>query len=287
MHWALRQAAKEGRPGARLAKPFGRFDAPRAAKTTAGQWSSTTELQIHWKSPVLLVLHPSRDVVGTIWKTDSKQGEQQTLSATTWELSPSDLELYQYFQENGTVMFHFLPDRKSEESHEPVENVFLTIALSAKWCFDVVVLLFSAYHRRHFTSSHKAEDRQINTIQDRVLKAARERISAKVESRDSGDADILAFLFLAIVELRFGDKEAGLMHLEAWQRDLVMRRQYGVNACSTRCKIWVWWCISMLLGPNDPLPAVLDCKIVDRIRKDPARLLRCLAADGLDVEARM
>jgi hypothetical protein len=208
---------------------------------------------------------------------DRSQSIQGTVATMLWQLSPQDLMLYQYFLANGAEMVHFQPHWKVEAAHRPVENIFLPIALSARWCFEVVVLLYSAHHRRRSQAESQEErDQQITTLQNRVLKAARDRISAIVESQDSNDADVLAFLFLAIIEFRFGEKETGVMHLEAWHQYLIMRRECGVDACSATCKIGVWWCVSMLLGPSDPLPSVLDHKTIQRIREDPARLLRCM-----------
>lgn len=165
-----------------------------------------------------------------------------------------------------------------EATHRPIEKIFLPIALSAQWCFEAVVLLSSAHHR-HQTQHGSRDVEEIAIIQNRVLKAAQERISAIFQRGDSNDADVLAFLFLAINEFRFGDRHTGAMHLDAWQRYLVMRRECAVDVCSAPCKIAVWWCISMLLGPDDPLPVVLDRRIAERIREDPERLFRGLEVD--------
>jgi hypothetical protein len=185
--------------------------------------------------------------------------------------------LYRYFLANGATMLGFDSHLDILATHKPVERIFLPLAASAPWSFETVVLLFSAYHRRKFQPEAELDpDQHIASLQNRVLQAARERISAVMESGDSTDADVLAFLFLAILELRFGDKQTGKMHLEAWQRYLITRREYEVPPCSSTCKVAVWWCVAMLLSDDDPLPGVLEPEMASRIRQDPARLFMCL-----------
>jgi hypothetical protein len=197
-------------------------------------------------------------------------------------IAPSTLEasghiLYGYFLANGATMLGFDSHPDILATHKPVERIFLPIAASAPWSFETIVLLFSAHHRRKVHRDTKADlDQDIASLQDRVLKAARGRISAVMESGDSNDSDVLAFLFLAIVELRFGDKQTGKMHLEAWQRYLIIRREYEVAPCSSTCKVAVWWCVAMLLSDEDSSPGVLEPEMASRIRRDPARLFMCL-----------
>ena len=180
-------------------------------------------------------------------------------------------------------MLGFHLNQRIEPTHKPVEHIFLPIALSSRWCFETMVLLFSAYHQRGAQLEFQESlDRQIATIQHRVLQAAGDRVSAIAEDGDSNDGDVLAFLFLAILEIRFGCKKTGTIHLDAWQRYMIMRRDCGVEHCSSKCKVAVWWCSAMLLGPEDPLPSFLDCKIVERIQENPARLFNCLAEDTLE-----
>jgi hypothetical protein len=209
--------------------------------------------------------------------------ENDHILAPAWQLEPPDLQLYQYFHAHSTKMFRFSLVPEFTAEHRPIERLFLPIALSSRWCFEVVVLLFAASYQRSHDPDQAVADHHVGSIQDRILKAARERITAIVEHHDSTDADVLAFLLLAIVEFRFGDKRTGAMHLDAWQRYLIMRRECNVAPCGFECKMAVWWCIAMLLSPEEPLPVVFDCKdLVDRIREDPARLFRRTSVDTME-----
>ena len=201
-------------------------------------------------------------------------------------LSSGDYKLFQYFLANAPMMLRFHLYPKILFMHSPIESIFLPVAKSSSWCFETMVLLFSAYHRRNGRTlpqeqSQEAEDQDIAAMQNRVLKTARERISDIVERGESSDADLVAFLFLAVVDCRLGNKEIGLMHLNAWQRYLVMRREHNVPPCGSVCKVIVWWCVSMLLWPEAPLPSVLDESIVHRIQRDPEKLFRCLDEESL------
>lgn len=218
----------------------------------------------------------SLDLGSQAWGTASLP---QDLEGTSM-VSP-DRDLLRYFMSHADSMLHFDQYPTIIDRHNPVLGLFLPFALSNPWCFETMVLLFSAYHHQTVIPSTDqdmsvAKSQYVAYQQNRVLATTRRRISALAHRVDSNDGDIVAFLFLALSEYLMGDRHTGVMHFSAWKEYCQMRRKFRVRPCGLECKIIVWWCVSMLVGADVPLDAIINPVMRERIKSDPAKLFRYL-----------
>jgi hypothetical protein len=194
-------------------------------------------------------------------------------------LMPPDRSLIRYFAFNAGVMFGFDKYQAIVEKYDPVLTLFVPFALASQWCFETMVLLFSAYHRRDRaswldTELPESEKQYLASRQNGVLAATRSRISALANARDSADEDVVAFLFLAVAEYCAGNREIGVMHFKAWREYCEMRRELGIQPCGLPCKTIVWWCVSILVEDDVLLHTILNPATKAKIREEPERLLK-------------
>ncbi|KEF54397.1 uncharacterized protein A1O9_09563 [Exophiala aquamarina CBS 119918] len=205
-------------------------------------------------------------------------------------LLPSDRNLVRYFAANAGSLLGLEQLPEIEAKYDPVFNFFLPFACSSQWCFETMVLLGSAYHhKKRVRPSERgalySENHYLAARQNVILAQTRSRISALANHCDSGDNDVVAFLFLAVSEYCFGDREAGRMHFRAWTDYCEMRRILGAPPCGLLCKIVVWWCVSMLIEDDVPLDSIIDSSTKARVREDPAKLFRYfMVTSGVDLE---
>ncbi|KIW10863.1 hypothetical protein PV08_10162 [Exophiala spinifera] len=197
-------------------------------------------------------------------------------------LPPTALEshLIRYFVANAGGMLGFDRHQEIVEKYEPVVGLFLPFALASQWCFETMVLLFSAYHHRKYASSRRdagfidEEKEYMASQQNKILATTRSKVSALAHSKDSSDEDVVAFLFLALSEYCAGNRDIGLMHFEAWRKYCEMRRQLGIEACGLPCKTVVWWCTSMLVEDDVVLGSLLSPVTKAKVREEPEKLFK-------------
>ncbi|KAK5334029.1 hypothetical protein LTR98_009941 [Exophiala xenobiotica] len=198
---------------------------------------------------------------------------------TSIPLMPPDRRLIRYFAFNAGVMFGFDKYQAIVEKYDPVLTLFVPFALASQWCFETMVLLFSAYHRRDRaswldTELPDAEKQYLASRQNGILATTRSRISALANARDSADEDVVAFLFLAVAEYCSGNREIGVMHFKAWREYCEMRRELGIPPCGLPCKTVVWWCVSILVEDDVLLHTILSPATKAKIQEEPERLLK-------------
>ncbi|KAL6249170.1 hypothetical protein RBB50_004233 [Rhinocladiella similis] len=197
-----------------------------------------------------------------------------------FSLMPLDRDLIRYFVANARGMLGFDHHQEIVDKYDPVVGLFIPFALESQWCFETMVLLFSAYHHRKYTSSWRdaglidEEKEYMASQQNRILATTRSRISALANSKDSSDEDVVAFLFLALSEYCAGNRSIGLMHFKAWRKYCEMRRQLGIPACGLPCKTIVWWCASMLIEDDVVLGTVLSPVTKAKVREEPEKLFK-------------
>lgn len=215
---------------------------------------------------------------------------QYLVERTPIPLMPPDRSLIRYFALNAGVMLGFDKHQALMEEHNPVLTLFVPFALASQWCFETMVLLFSAYHRRDRASGldaelPDAEKQYLASRQNGVLATTRSRISALANARDSADEDVVAFLFLAVSEYCAGNREIGVMHFKAWREYCEMRRELRIPPCGLPCKTLVWWCVSILVGDDVLLHTILNPVTKAKIREEPDRLFKYFVsytvADGI------
>jgi len=205
-------------------------------------------------------------------------------------LLPSDRNLVRYFAVNAGSLLGLDQFPGIEANYDPVFNFFLPFATSSQWCFETMVLLGSAYHhQKRVRPSERgtlySENHYLAARQNVILAQTGLRISALANHCDSSDNDVVAFLFLAVSEYCFGDREFGRMHFQAWIDYCEMRRKFGASPCGLLCKIVVWWCVSMLIEDDVPLDPIIDSSTKARVREDPARLFRYfIVTSGIDLK---
>lgn len=205
-------------------------------------------------------------------------------------LLPSDHNLVRYFAVNAGSLLGLDQFPEIEAKYDPVFNFFLPFASSSQWCFETMVVLGSAYHHQKSVRPSErgtlySENHYLAARQNVILAQTRSRISALANHCDSSDSDVVAFLFLAVSEYCFGDREIGRMHFQAWTDYCEMRRKFGASPCGLRCKIVVWWCVSMLIEDDVSLDSIIDSSTKARVREDPAKLFRYfIITSGVDLK---
>ncbi|KAK6367296.1 hypothetical protein LTS17_010221 [Exophiala oligosperma] len=203
-----------------------------------------------------------------------------TVGRAPFPLMSLDRDLIRYFVANAGVMLGFDQHQEIVDKYDPVVNLFIPFALASQWCFETMVLLFSAYHHRKYSSSWRdaglidSEKEYMASQQNRILATTRSRISALANSKESSDEDVVAFLFLALSEYCAGNRDIGLMHFKAWRKYCEMRRQYGIPACGLPCKTIVWWCASILIEDDVVLGTVLSPVTKAKVREEPEKLFK-------------
>ncbi|KAK5046428.1 hypothetical protein LTR84_008231 [Exophiala bonariae] len=216
-------------------------------------------------------------------------GLENSVERIPIHLLPSDRNLVRYFAVNAGSFLGLDRFPEIEEKFDPVYNFIFPFASSSQWCFETIVLLGSAYH--HHKHVHPGEDDTFDSEnhylaarQNVILAQTRSRISALTSRCDSTDFDVVAFLFLALGEYCYGDREIGRMHFHAWTDYCEMRRKFNAPPCGLPCKIVVWWCVSMLVEDDVTLDSIIDSPTKTRVRKDPAKLFRYfMSTTGVDL----
>lgn len=207
-------------------------------------------------------------------------------------LLPSDRNLVRYFAVNAASLLGLDRFPEIEAQFDPVYHFLLPFVSLSQWCFETIVLLGSAYHHhKHMRSSEgdmfDSENHYLAARQNVILAQTRSRISALANHCDSTDYDVVAFLFLAVDEYCYGDREIGRMHFQAWTDYCEMRRKLRAPPCGLSCKIVVWWCVSMLVEDDVALDSIIDSSTKSRVRQDPAKLFRYfMSASGVDLTKR-
>jgi hypothetical protein len=194
-------------------------------------------------------------------------------------LTPVDHNLLRYFAKNAVQMLGLANYPELVQRHDPILKLLLPFAASSQWCFETMVLLFSANHHRRNAPAAKisqldAENQYLASRQNFILARTRERISALANCKDSNDEDVVAFLFLALAEYCTGNRQIGLMHFKAWRGYCEMRRTVGIRPCRLPCKTIVWWCVSVMCENDVSVDGVIDRGTRAKIREDPGRLFR-------------
>lgn len=203
-------------------------------------------------------------------------------------LLPSDRKLVRYFAVNAGSLLGLDRFPDIEANFDPVYNFLFPFASSSQWCFETIVLLGSAYHHRKYLRPGEGdmfgpENHYLAARQNVILAQTRSRISALTTRCDSTDFDVVAFLFLAVCEYCYGDREIGRMHFQAWTDYCEMRRRFRAPPCGLPCKIVVWWCVSMLVEDDVTLDSIIDSSTKTRVREDPAKLFRYfMNSSGVD-----
>ncbi|EXJ53825.1 hypothetical protein A1O7_09161 [Cladophialophora yegresii CBS 114405] len=197
--------------------------------------------------------------------------------STVW--TPVEHNLLQYFAVNAVPMLGLDLYPEIVQKHDPVLQLFLPYATSSQWCFETMILLFSANHQRLSEAQPDrgdmdAENHHLASRQNLILARTRERISSLANCNDSSDEDVVAFLFLALAEYCTGNRQIGLMHFKAWKEYCEMRRVFGIRPCGLPCKTIVWWCVSVMCEDDVSLDGIINPTTRARIRDDPAKLFR-------------
>ncbi|KIX98306.1 uncharacterized protein Z520_05607 [Fonsecaea multimorphosa CBS 102226] len=204
---------------------------------------------------------------------------QQSVDVSRIVLTPIDRNLIRYFALNAASMLGLDVYPEIVQKHDPVLKLFIPFALSSQWCFETMVLLFSANHFRKYGPQPEidlfdAENHYLAARQNFILAQTRQRISALANQKDSSDEDVVAFLFLALAEYCAGHRQIGLMHFKAWKEYCEMRRVLGIRPCGLPCKTIVWWCISVLTESDVLLDSIINPATRSRVREDPGKLFR-------------
>jgi hypothetical protein len=194
-------------------------------------------------------------------------------------LTPIDHNLLRYFAVNAGSMLGLDVYPEIVQKHDPVLQLFLPYATSSQWCFETMILLFSANHHRSNEPPPElglldAENHYLASRQNFILARTRERISSLANCKDSSDEDVVAFLFLALAEYCTGNRQIGLMHFKAWKEYCEMRRIFRIRPCGLPCKTIVWWCISVMCEDDVSLDGIINPSTRARIREDPGKLFR-------------
>jgi hypothetical protein len=194
-------------------------------------------------------------------------------------LTPIDHNLLRYFAVNAGSMLGLDVYPEIVQKHDPVLQLFLPYATSSQWCFETMILLFSANHHRSNEPPPElglldAENHYLASRQNFILARTRERISSLANCKDSSDEDVVAFLFLALAEYCTGNRQIGLMHFKAWKEYCEMRRIFRIRPCGLPCKTIVWWCISVMCEDDVSLDGIINPGTRARIREDPGKLFR-------------
>ncbi|OCT46418.1 hypothetical protein CLCR_01198 [Cladophialophora carrionii] len=196
---------------------------------------------------------------------------------TVW--TPLDHDLLRYFAVNAVPMLGLDVYPEIVQKHDPVLQLFLPCATSSQWCFETMILLFSANHRRRNEPPPEHghlddENHYLASRQNLILARTRERISSLANCNDSSDEDVVAFLFLALAEYCTGNRQIGLMHFKAWREYCDMRRVFVIRPCGLPCKTIVWWCVSVMCEDDVSLDGIINPTTRARIREDPGKLFR-------------
>ncbi|KAH0841550.1 hypothetical protein AYO21_01210 [Fonsecaea monophora] len=204
---------------------------------------------------------------------------QQSVEGSRIVLTPTDRNLIRYFALNAASMLGLDVYPDIVQKHDPVLQLFIPFAVSSQWCFETMILLFSANHyRKHGPQPESdlfdAENHYLAARQNFILAQTRQRISALANHKDSSDEDVVAFLFLALSEYCAGHRQIGLMHFKAWKEYCEMRRVLGIRPCGLPCKTIVWWCISVLTESDVLLDSIINPSTRARVREDPGKLFR-------------
>ncbi|OQV08127.1 hypothetical protein CLAIMM_12445 [Cladophialophora immunda] len=204
---------------------------------------------------------------------------QQSVDGSRLALTPSDRNLIRYFALNAVSMLGLDVYPEIVQKHDPVLKLFIPFAVSSQWCFETMILLFSANHYRKYgpqaeSDLFAAENHYLAARQNFILAQTRQRISALANQKDSSDEDVVAFLFLALSEYCAGHRQIGLMHFKAWKEYCEMRRVLGIRPCGLPCKTIVWWCISVLTESDVLLDSIINPSTRSRVREDPGKLFR-------------
>ena len=223
--------------------------------------------------------------------TDLEEGWQRRILRSLNEaavkhgltLTQVDRSLLRYFAVNVFSMLGLDVHAELVIKHDPVWKLFLPFVTSSRWCFETMVLLFSANHCRTAESIPEiglldTESHHLASRQNFILARTRARISGLASEKDSSDADVVAFIFLALAEYCAGNRQIGLMHFEAWREYCEMRRIHGIKPCGLACKTVVWWCISVICEDDVVLDGILNQGTRARIREDPGKLFRYFEA---------
>ncbi|KIW99073.1 uncharacterized protein Z519_00736 [Cladophialophora bantiana CBS 173.52] len=204
---------------------------------------------------------------------------QKSVEGSALVLTPTDRNLIRYFALNAAAMLGLDIYPEIMQKHDPVLKLFLPFAISSQWCFETMILLFSANHYRKYgpqpdSELFDAENHYLAARQNFILAQTRQRISALANQKDSNDEDVVAFLFLALSEYCTGHRQIGLMHFTAWKEYCEMRRVLGIRPCGLPCKTIVWWCISVLTESDVLLDSIINPSTRSRVREDPGKLFR-------------
>jgi len=148
------------------------------------------------------------------------QALQDPVGGPPIDLTPIDRNLIRYFAVNAVPMLGLDVYPEVVQQHDPILKLFLPFAISSRWCFETMILLFSTNHCRGSGLAADiglldAENHYLASQQNFMLARTRERISALANYRDSSDKDVVAFLFLALAEYCAGNRQIGLMHFNA------------------------------------------------------------------------
>ncbi|KIW62892.1 hypothetical protein PV04_09784 [Phialophora macrospora] len=207
------------------------------------------------------------------------QALHESAARSSTVLTPIDHNLLRYFAVSAGSMLGLDVYPEIVQKHDPVLQLFLPFATSSQWCFETMILLFSANHHRRNEPVPglgllDAENHYLASRQNFILARTRERISSLANCRDSNDEDVVAFLFLALAEYCTGNRQIGLMHFKAWKEYCEMRRILGIRPCGLPCKTIVWWCISVMCEDDVSLDGIINPGTRARIREEPGKLFR-------------
>jgi hypothetical protein len=193
--------------------------------------------------------------------------------ATTTSVAALDRRMLTYFIEKADVILNL--NTEIMKRFAPVKRLFLPFALESRWCFETMVVLLSAYHcrrSRYMGLSRIEEDEYIGVKRNMILEMTQLKILALEDHGDSSDKDVVALLFLAAAEYLFGDRKAGLLHLEGWKTYLQCRREHEASPIAVEAKAIVWWVVTMLIETDMESDTILDPAIAQQIKDHPARL---------------
>jgi hypothetical protein len=207
---------------------------------------------------------------------------EQSFEGTLFLPTPLDLLMIEYFAAHATCMLGFDHHPGLIDRYDPIVNLFLPFAMADQWCFETMILLFSAYHRHSQGRQDvlDVENMEVASRQNLILSTTRDKITLLADHGISTDEDVVAFLFLALVEYREGDRAVGLLHFQAWREYCEMRRNLGVKPCGLQCKIVVWWCISVMTDGDVELDSIINSTTRSSIARNPEKLFRYFGAVG-------